>query len=71
MRDYLFRAFGAICALGCVGALGFWLAGPGLQLLRTANGAWWVAVAVILAFPVVGVVAGLWLLLGRPVAESG
>ncbi len=71
MRNTLFRALGAITALGCLGMLGFWLAGPGLQLIRTADGGGWIAVAVILAFPVLGVGAGLLLLLGRPVRESG
>jgi hypothetical protein len=71
MRISPYRAFGATCVLGCVGALGFWLAGPGLRIIRTASGAGWIAVAVILAFPVLGVVAGLWLVVGRPVTRPG
>jgi hypothetical protein len=71
MRNLPYRAFGAICVLASVGALLFWLAGPGLEMINTASGGGWLAVAVILGFPVLGVVAGLWLLLGRPVTKPG
>lgn len=71
MRNLPYRAFGAICVLASVGALLFWLVGPGLDLIRTASGGGWVAVALILGFPVLGLVAGLMLLLGRPVTKPG